>query len=169
MFHAGAEFLGGEISKLNLVYLVPFEAEPLIKRKLPSILLEASTHNLTYLVSEIPIWEVFTPFFHYCGNFTIRMVSSHLLHSLHRSMDAPSNAAPHPTLHGAPSLHDLWPSSLCLSLLSLFLLVLLRSPEPCLTWAPSLWEPLSLIVGAGPCTLTCQCSEPLESTGTTHQ
>lgn len=49
----------------------------------------------------------------------IRMVSSHLLHSLHRSMDAPSNAAPHPTLHGAPSLHDLWPSSLCLSLLSL--------------------------------------------------
>lgn len=168
LFHVRAEFLGEDISKLILVSLVLLEGEPLFKRELPLILLEASTHNLTWLVSEILIREVLAPFFHHCGNFMIRMVSSHLLRSLHRSMATPSNTAPTPPCTEPPLPMTSGPP-LPAAAFSHSPLEPLRSPEPCLRRAPSQWEPLSPMVGAGPCTLTCQCSEPLESTGTTHQ
>lgn len=44
-----------------------------------------------------------------------------------------------------------------------------RPPHSCLSWTPAQWEPMSLTISAGPCTLACLYSDPLESTGTTHQ
>lgn len=111
------------------------------------------------------MWGVLAPFFYHCGNFTNRKVSSHLRHSLHRSTHTPSNKAPPPR----PSCIEPSLPMITVWAFSPYPSALLRSPGSCLLWAPSLWEALSLIVGTGPCTLTCLCSDPLESTGTTHQ
>lgn len=92
------------------------------------------------------------------------MFSSHLSCSLHRSKDAPRSPAL-PTACIEPPLsaisgHPLPVSALCHSSSRLLGLVSLRNLSV---------EALVSEYGAGPCTSTCQCQDPLEPTGTTHQ
>lgn len=89
------------------------------------------------------MWRVLASFFSHCGNFIIRMVSSHLP----KGRDAPSNCSSSP-LWFEPSSSMISGHPLSVSAFANSLLLLLRSLGSCLTWAPSLWEHLSLDLSA---------------------
>lgn len=89
------------------------------------------------------MWRVLASFFYRCGNFIIRMVSSHLP----KGRDAPSNCSPSP-LCIEPSFSMISGHPLSVSAFAHSLSLLLKSLGSCLTWAPSLWEPLSLDLSA---------------------
>ena len=98
-----------KMSKLNLVCSVPFEMKSVFKRKSYSNVFQACIHHLHWLVLEILMWRGFTPFCYHHGNFILRMLSSLLLCSLHRSKDAPRGGllSPTPASLSAISSHPL--------------------------------------------------------------